>query len=44
MIFCKNYNLLRDELFKEFDIDKFKLCKDNEFDRLKLLLNPSNRD
>ena len=29
--------------FKEFDIDKSKLCTNNELDTLKLLLNPRNR-
>ena len=43
ILFCKAYNTLRDVLFKEFDIDKSKLCTNNELDTLKLLLNPRNR-
>ena len=41
--FCNTYDTLRDRLLKEFDIDKLKLCKDNVFNTLKLILNPRNR-
>ena len=34
--------MLIDELFKERDFEKSKLCKDNVFDTLRLLLNPRN--
>ena len=43
ILFCKTYDTFRDRLLKEFDIDKLKLCKDKEFDTLKLILNPRNR-
>ena len=43
ILFCKTYDSFRDRLLKEFDIDKLKLCKDKEFDTLKLILNPRNR-
>ena len=32
ILFYKTYNTLRDVLFKEFDIDKSKLCTNNELD------------
>ena len=41
--FCITYDTLRDRLLKEFEIDKLRLCKDNEFNTLKAILNPRKR-
>ena len=43
ILYCYNYDNLRNVLLKEFGVDRTKLCKNNELEVLNLLLNPVNR-
>ena len=40
ILYCNTYDNLRNVLFKEFGVDRTRLCTNNELEVLNLLLNP----